>query len=126
MIQSKFWQGFFALGPLAGLLLLLVGYLIFIFSIVTHPDQFMGSGNFGLSVIGGFGLILVIVLLWGFVSLGSLIFYIVHAAKNPNLSTHNLLLIWILLFIFANGIGQLIYWIVEILNKPNGNLETRR
>jgi hypothetical protein len=51
------------------------------------------------------------------VSLGSLVFYIVHAANNPNLRENNMLLIWILLFVFANGIGQLIYWIVEIINK---------
>ena len=29
-----------------------------------------------------------------------------------------LLILAILMFVFANGLGQLIYWIIEILNKP--------
>ncbi|MFM1878327.1 MAG: hypothetical protein RLZZ241_1193 [Bacteroidota bacterium] len=122
MLQSKFWQGFFAIGPLAGILLLLVGYLIFLFSMVIHADQIQENGNLSFSFISGLGFILGIVFLWGLVSVGSLIFYIVHAAKNPNLSANNYLLVWILLFIFTNGIGQLIYWIVEILNKKNIDL----
>ena len=64
------------------------------------------------------------ILLLVLVSLGSLVFYIVHAVKNPNLQHNNLLLVWILLFIFANGIGQVIYWVVEILgNRKSAPLQ---
>ena len=57
-------------------------------------------------------------------SLGSMVYYIVHAAYNPNLKENNLLLVWVLLFIFASGVGQLIYWIVEILTKREEDLTT--
>ena len=35
---------------------------------------------------------------------------------------NNMLIVWILLFVFVNGIGQLIYWIVEILGKRKGDV----
>lgn len=117
MIQNKFWQGFFALTPLLGAVIIVSAYLFFLFSVLGNLDTFKASDNLPSSFLGSLGLILGVILLWMLVSFGSLIFYIIHAAKNPNLSTNNLLLVWILVFIFANGIGQLIYWILEILNK---------
>ncbi len=42
---------------------------------------------------------------------------IVHATQNPNLKENNMLIVWILLFVFVSGIGQLVYWIVEIIGK---------
>jgi hypothetical protein len=115
MLQSKFWQAFFALSPLISLLLLFVGYGIFLFSILSNLPR--GGEPDPSTLFGSLGAFLMIILFVILISLGSLVFYIVHAANNPNLKENNLLLIWILLFIFASGIGQLIYWIVEILNK---------
>jgi hypothetical protein len=118
MLQSKFWQAFFALSPLISMLLLLVGYGIFLFSILSNLPQ--GGEPDPSAIFGSLGIFLTIILIMILISLGSLVFYIVHAANNPNLRENNLLLVWILLFIFASGIGQLIYWIVEILSKPTG------
>lgn len=118
MLQSKFWQAFFALAPLVSLLLLFIGYGVFLFSILSNLPR--GGEPDPSTVFGSLGIFLVIILLMVLISLGSMVFYIVHAANNPNLRENNLLLVWILLFIFASGIGQLIYWIVEILSKPNG------
>lgn len=116
MINNKFWQGFFALAPLLSLFLILIGYFWFIFLVIA------GDGDPGhwrdAEILGGVFSFLAIILLVVLISVGSLIFYIVHAAQNPDLRGNNMLLVWILLFIFANGIGQLIYWIVEILSKP--------
>jgi hypothetical protein len=126
MIQSRFWQGFFALAPLIGVVFFVTAYLIFIFSIRENLDSFEGNGGPPQSFIGSLGLIFGVVLLWILVSFGSLVFYIIHAAKNPNLSANNLLLVWILVFIFANGIGQLIYWIIEILNKKEPQLAVQK
>lgn len=119
MLKSKFWQAFFALSPLICLLLLLIGYAILLISIFSHlPELELTGGDPPMSFFGGVGVFVVLVFLMVMVSLASLVFYIVHAANNPNLKENNLLLIWILLFIFASGIAQLIYWIIEILNKP--------
>ena len=120
MIQSKFWQAFFALAPFIGVVLIIGGYAVFLFSIFSNLEELERHEGPPMAFFGGLGFFLAMVFLVVLLSIGSLIFYIVHAVKNPNLQHNNLLLVWILLFIFASGIGQLIYWIVEILakNKP--------
>lgn len=120
MLQSRFWQAFFALAPLLLLFLALGGYFLFLLSMFSKaPGWPHGEEQPPLAFIGGLGLFLFVIFLVVLLSLGSLIFYIVHAAQNPNLRENNLLVVWILLFVFANGLGQLIYWIIEILNKKN-------
>ncbi len=118
MLQSKFWQGFFAIAPIAMLFLGMIAYFLFIFFILNHVEELDNSSEYSAQLIlGNIGAFLLYVLIALLVSLGSLVYYIVHAANNPNLRENNMLLIWILLFVFANGIGQLIYWIIEIVNK---------
>jgi glucan phosphoethanolaminetransferase (alkaline phosphatase superfamily) len=118
MLQSKFWQGFFAIGPIAILFLGMIAYFIFLFFMFQNMDELEYASSYSNSnMMGNLGLLMLYVLIAILVAFGSLIFYIVHAANNPNLRENNMLLIWILLFVFANGIGQLIYWIIEIVNK---------
>ena len=64
------------------------------------------------------GIVIFLVVL---LSIASLVFYIVHAVQNPNLKQGHTLLLWILLFIFVSGLGELIYWIVEIVAKRDQN-----
>jgi hypothetical protein len=122
MLESKFWQGFFALAPLISLVLLFVGYGAFLFSIFSNLPA--GGQPDPSTVLGSLGFFMTFVFIMVLISLGSMVFYIVHAANNPNLRENNLMLIWILLFIFASGIGQLIYWIIEILSKPAAGQST--
>ena len=117
MLKSKFWQAFFALAPFVSLILIFVGYAVFLMAILTTIPQ-GGDNPEPVSVFGGVG---VLVFTFGpifLISMASLVYYIVHAAYNPNLRENNLLILWILLFIFTSGLGQFIYWIVEIVNKP--------
>ncbi len=119
MLHNKFWQGFFALAPIFFFVFLFMGYFFFIFSMISDVqaieanDGIVGPETVFGNLIWFFGLIFLAI----FVYLGSLIFYIVHAVQNPNLKENNLLIVWILLFVFVSGIGQLIYWIVEIISK---------
>ena len=124
MLHSKFWQAFFALAPIIIGFLSIGYYIYFVIDLVTdiqaveatgaEPSPEMILGNVGWFL----GFIMVIVL----ISLSSLIFYIVHAVQNPNLKGNSLLIVWVLLFIFVGGIGQLVYWLVEIVSKRNGPL----
>ena len=121
MINSKFWQAFFALAPFIILFGFLIGYFIFLMAVFSQAadgglDHYEDDPFAMMGGISAFFLFIIFVIL---ISLGSLIFYIVHAVQNPNLKENNLLLVWILLFIFANGIGQFIYWLVEIVGKRN-------
>jgi hypothetical protein len=123
MIHNKFWQTFFALAPIVIGFLSIGLYVYFVLDLVSdiqaveamgkEPDAAMILGNVAWFI----GFILLIVL----ISLSSLIFYIVHSVQNPNLKGNNLLIVWILLFIFFSGIGQLIYWIVEIVSKKTAS-----
>ena len=117
MIESKFWQAFFALAPFIGLVLLIGGYAVFMISLIGNLEELENSDQPPMAFFGGLGIFMFMIFLMVIISIGSLVFYIVHAVKNPDLQHNNLLLVWILLFIFASGIGQLIYWIVEIVGK---------
>lgn len=118
MLQNKFWQGFFALAPIVMLFVVLFAYFMFLFFVFNNIDMLENSEDYSASLIlGNLSIFLVFIFFMVLISLGSLVYYIVHAANNPNLRENNMLLIWILLFVFANGIGQLIYWIIEIVNK---------
>lgn len=121
MIHSKFWQAFFALAPLLLGILSIGFYIYFVFDLVSDIEAVEASnGEVTASMVLGniawfVGFIIVLII----ISLSSFIFYIVHAVQNPNLKGNNLLIVWILLFIFVGGIGQFIYWLVEIISKRN-------
>lgn len=120
MIHNKFWQAFFALSPIIIFFIIMLGYFAFLFSVLSNIPELErahdGPPELIFSWLGGFFIVLFLVII---LSLASLIFYIVHAVQNPNLKKNNLLLLWILLFVFVSGLGQLIYWIVEIVAKRN-------
>jgi hypothetical protein len=122
MIHSKFWQAFFALAPIIIFVLAFFGYMVFLFSILGNLRELENAEGPPMELLASIGTFIIAILFAIMVSLGSLIFYIVHAVKNPNLQENNLLLVWILLFIFASGIGQLLYWIIEIVGKRKQNL----
>ena len=120
MLQSKFWQAFFALAPFLMFLLIFMGYAIFMIAIFSEmPEMESDPDHMPFFFFGGLGSFLFLMFLAILISLASLVFYIVHAVQNPNLRENNLLLVWILLFIFINGIAQFLYWIIEIINKRN-------
>ena len=124
MLHNKFWQAFFAIAPIIIGILSIGYYVYFVFDLVTDIQAAeAANGDVSASLILGnvawfIGYIMLMVL----VSLASLIFFIVHAVQNQNLKGSNLLIVWILLFVFIGGIGQLIYWLVEIVGKREKHL----
>ena len=125
MLHNKFWQAFFALAPILIFIIAIIGYMVFVFSLLGNIEQLENSGNVPASyILGSIGTFFVVILLVIFIALSSLIFYIMHAVQNPNLKENNLLLVWILLFIFVGGIGKLMYWIIEIVGKRNQGIST--
>lgn len=119
MLHNKFWQAFFALAPILIGILSIGFYMYFVFDLVTDIEA-AEAANGDVSpalILGNIAWFIGYMMLMVLISLSSLIFYIVHAVQNPNLKGNNLLIVWILLFIFMGGIGQLVYWIVEIIGK---------
>ncbi len=118
MLHNRFWQGFFALAPIILMIIGFIGYFSFILlmfsnfeTLEQHPEKPP------MEMFGGMFVFFIFILLASVVAIASLVFYIMHAVQNPNLKENNLLLVWILLFVFVGGIGKIIYWFVEIINK---------
>ena len=120
MLHNKFWQAFFALVPLIIFFMIFIAYAVFLITIFNQvPEIESDPDKVPFLVFGGLGTFLFIIFLSVFLCLASMVFYIVHAVQNPNLKGDNLLIVWIILFIFVGGISQLLYWIIEIVNKRN-------
>ncbi|MEP3210469.1 MAG: hypothetical protein ABJN95_14810 [Maribacter sp.] len=119
MLHSKFWQGFFAIVPILLFFVAFIAYFIVIFSFFTEISELEHSREVPVEFISRIGAFIAFILIIVFISLGSLIFFIVHAVQNPNLKENNMLIVWILLFMFMSGIGQFIYWLVECVGMRN-------
>ncbi len=117
MLHNKFWQGFFAIAPIASFALIFIGYFVFMFSIFSNLPELEHQDTPPMEFFGGLGFLFLMIFVVIVIGFASLIFYIVHAVQNPNLKGDNLLIVWILLFIFVGGIGQFVYWLVEIISK---------
>lgn len=70
-------------------------------------------------LFGNFALVFIIIMLASLLSIGLMIYYIIHIANNPKFDETNRL-IWILIIIFANLIGYSIYWYLQIWKVDNG------
>ena len=47
----------------------------------------------------------------------STVYFVLHAAQNPLLENGNMRIVWILIITLLSGIGNFIYWLLEIRNK---------
>lgn len=63
--------------------------------------------------MGSFAAVFVFMMIAVVLSLGLLIYYIMHVLNNPKLQGNDQLM-WLIIIIFANMIGYAIYWYVKI------------
>lgn len=114
-MNNRGLQSFLAIGPLVLILALIPIYLIFIFSIVSND----GSVEEFPAIFAGGTLVLIVIIFFLIVALHliSLIYYIIHAAKNPMLQKDNMKVIWLIIIILVSTFGPFIYWLVEIRLK---------
>jgi len=119
MLNNKSLQAFLAIAPPVVFAICMLGYFIFIFSVIGGMRQIENSGNqeFPVAFFSGLAFFIVMILVASLLSLFSLIYFIIHAAKNPNLKEGNMLVVWILILVLVSMIGSLIYWLVEIRLK---------
>lgn len=59
----------------------------------------------------------------GISQLAVFILYLLHAMKNPRLKEGNDRLVWILVLLFANFIGAIIYWRMQIWQEKEKNFQ---
>ncbi|NLN32570.1 MAG: hypothetical protein GX159_03125 [Flavobacteriaceae bacterium] len=123
MLNNSKLQAFLAIAPILLFALIFVGYMVFVFSMITQAENFDGNAEVAnetpMELFVGFGFFFVMIMLTALISIFSLIYYILHVTKNPNFETDNsnMRIVWILIILFANGLGGFIYWLAEIKSK---------
>lgn len=98
---------------------LFITYILFCFTLFTsifhqateHPGQ---PPEFMMNYFGGLMLIIGLAIIS---SIGLLIFYLIHIINNPRLDNTERL-IWVLIVIFANAIGYIVYFFMRIASVP--------
>jgi TM2 domain-containing membrane protein YozV len=104
---------------LVGLLTLLplIGFGFYIWTFIKIFMSIASAGAPDAVAIGSdFMPIITTLLLTVLMSIGLLVFYIVHAVKNKSLTSDERLM-WILLFVFISTIAFMIYWALKIWNE---------
>jgi hypothetical protein len=118
--SGKLWLGTLTLLPLVFIIIYFVWFFSFFVNIVEmqeggdQPDP----SDFFSNLLPLFAMIGLAVLL----SIGLLIYYIVHVTRNPRFQKpgDSNKLVWILVLIFAGFIGQVVYFIIEVWPDRNG------
>jgi len=111
--SQKIWLGILTFLPIV----LIIIYVIILFGTLFFTFSEIDQGHQDPSYLftGGFAFMFICMLAAVLLSLGLLVFYIIHVYKNEKFDS-TIKLIWILVFLFASGIGPIIYYFVEILN----------
>lgn len=112
--NQKLLVGILHFLPILGI----IGYIVYLFSFIfgtissiEHNPNQPPPPEFFAGFIGIF-IILIITIL---ISIGIKIFDIIHLVKNNRNDTGNKVLLWILLFVFAGTIAEIVYFFLEIL-----------
>lgn len=103
-----------------------IGYIITFFSLFIETFSGIANGTPNpeapTDFFSGFAYAFVFIFLMIIFGLASLIIHIIHITKNQKLKQQtNGQLVWILVVIFANGIGGIIYYFMKILPEPKGS-----
>jgi TM2 domain-containing membrane protein YozV len=104
---------------LVGLLTLLplIGFAFYIWTFIKIVTSIASAGApDSVALSSDFVSIFTMLLLTVLMSIGLLVFYIVHAVKNKSLTSDERLM-WILLFVFISTIAFMIYWALRIWNE---------
>ena len=119
---QKIWLGVLTISPV----FLFIAYFIFIFSFIisiigntARLSQTAGAPD-ALAISTTFISAFAIVGLLSLVSLGLMVYYIIHAVNNKAIESSERTA-WILIFIFVGIIGFPIYWYLKIWKAPVGN-----
>lgn len=117
MLNNKSLQTFLAIGPIVLFILCFVSYFVFFFSMFMNIKEMEETNEPPMAFFGGMIVFVIGFLLAMIISFLSMIYFIIHAAKNPLLEEGNMRVVWILILVLVSGIGNFIYWLVEIRMK---------
>jgi len=110
--SSKIFTGLLSFLPL-----ILIGVLIFqVFALFPQFFEWDKHEPEAYTVFATITPLLITGILTGVLSLGLLVFFIIHMINNKKLDSTERL-VWILVFLFAGVIGYPVYWYLRIWNE---------
>ncbi|MFT3918394.1 PLDc N-terminal domain-containing protein [Cloacibacterium sp.] len=119
---QKTFVGILHFAPIIGIFLYMVAF--FGFFLTTIPEMEKHNGEPPVEFFAGFASIFIILAITILAGFATLIFDIIHLVKSNKNDTNNKILMWVLILLFAQGIGGIIYFFLEILpDKKNNTIQ---
>jgi hypothetical protein len=106
--------------PFLGIIFYFIAFFSMFMSISNGVNNGEG-GSFPAEFAQSFFIAFILIAVTSLVGIGILVFDIIHLTKSNKGDTTNKVLIWILILVFSQGIGSIVYYFVEIL--PNKKKE---
>lgn len=107
--------------PIVGFILYFIFFFFFFLGTIenigkngTEPDP----AEFFSGFIGAFLIIMISVI----IAIGIKVFDIIHLVKSNKNDSGNKVLLWVLLFIFAGSVGEIVYYFLEILPEKSNKI----
>jgi glucan phosphoethanolaminetransferase (alkaline phosphatase superfamily) len=114
--RKKIGLGVLAIAPLLTTVLYFVLFFGFFFSLFREMSESGGQGDQGLEFAKSmFGLV-VFIMLTSMLHLAALIYFIVHASRDKELSSDSRVL-WIILMVLLSALVFPAYWYVRIWSR---------
>lgn len=103
---------------------LFIGLFILILVVATFIPLAVNSGDPGIedALLFSAGKFIILAIALGVLTLGLLIFYIIHAGTNRHISTA-MKVVWIVLLFFLGTVVEVVYYFMEIV--PEHSLTAR-
>lgn len=110
--NKKVLLGVFTFLPLLFVMAYVIVFFKFFFSSMSSPqfDPYLNDEYFFSNLL----LLILLIFAAVILGIGMMIYYIIHANKNPKFDS-NQKLIWILILVLTSFIGNIIYYLVEII-----------
>jgi hypothetical protein len=117
LLNNKPVQTFLATGPVILFALCFLVYLSFFISAFSGTYKSEVLQPLLVDLFNDVSVLLVLCLGASVFFIVSTIYFVLHAAQNPLLQNGNIRVVWILIIILISGVGNFIYWLLEIRNK---------
>ena len=121
---KKIWLGILTFLPLFLFILYFVMFFVFFLGNIGHMEDSHHRDDFPIHMFASLFWIFMIIILASLLSIGIMIYYIIHANNNKaNDNTKKIM--WTIILIFTSTIGSIVYYFVEILpSKKSLSSET--
>ncbi|HLU51142.1 MAG TPA: hypothetical protein VKZ42_03190 [Flavobacteriaceae bacterium] len=121
-MNKKLWVGILTFVPLLFTLLYLVLFVLFFSTFITDVSQ-LSEDEIASYILRNLSWIIGLIFINVVVSLGLLVYYLVHVNRSPQLDT-NLKILWSILLIISITISGIVYYFLYILPENISQIKT--